>query len=473
MIKDNQKTLNRLHIVLDAVIIVLAYLVAYQVRFKILPQYIPSVLLDGVGHLTWTDSAVYLTLLIPGDLFLYSVCDLYKPRRGKRKKIDVWNLIKANILGALFFTFVLFVYKQPNLSRIFFFIFAAFNFGFGVLFRYILYKILRSLRKWGFNQKHVLILGYSRAAEAYIDRLMGNPEWGYHVHGILDDNMEVETAYKKIKVIGTIKELAERLQDNKLDEIVITLNIKEYSKLEGVVFICEKSGVHTKFVPDYNNIIASNPYMEDLFGLPVINIRNVPLSNTFSKMMKRLVDLFFGIIALILFSIPMLLVALLVRITSKGPIIFSQNRVGLHNREFKMYKFRSMKVQEAKKEERAWTTSNDSRVTNVGKFIRKTSLDELPQIINVIKGDMSLVGPRPERPLFVEKFREEIPRYMIKHQVRPGITGWAQINGYRGDTSIIKRIEYDLYYIENWSMMLDFKILFLTVFKGFINRNAY
>ena len=162
-----------------------------------------------------------------------------------------------------------------------------------------------------------------------------------------------------------------------------------------------------------------------------------------------------------------------VKATSKGPLIFKQERVGLHNKSFQMYKFRSMEVQDDAEEKKGWTTKNDPRVTKVGRILRSTSIDELPQFFNVLKGDMSLIGPRPERPLFVEKFKEEIPRYMIKHQVRPGITGWAQVNGYRGDTSIKKRIEYDLYYIENWSMAFDFKILFLTFFKGFINKNAY
>ena len=169
----------------------------------------------------------------------------------------------------------------------------------------------------------------------------------------------------------------------------------------------------------------------------------------------------------------MLAAAIGIKTTSRGPLIFKQERVGLHNKPFQMYKFRSMEVQSDADEKKGWTTKNDPRVTKVGRLLRSTSIDELPQFFNVLKGDMSLIGPRPERPLFVEKFKEEIPRYMIKHQVRPGITGWAQVNGYRGDTSIKKRIEYDLYYIENWSMAFDFKILFLTFFKGFINKNAY
>ena len=190
-------------------------------------------------------------------------------------------------------------------------------------------------------------------------------------------------------------------------------------------------------------------------------------------MVKRAMDLVGSIICIILFSPVMLVTALLIKGTSKGPLIFTQERVGLHNKPFQMYKFRSMEVQAKSEEKKGWTIKNDPRVTPVGRFIRKTSIDELPQLFNVLKGDMSLVGPRPERPQFVEKFREEIPRYMVKHQVRPGLTGWAQVNGYRGDTSIRKRIDCDLYYIENWTVGLDIKILFLTVFKGFVNKNAY
>ena len=188
---------------------------------------------------------------------------------------------------------------------------------------------------------------------------------------------------------------------------------------------------------------------------------------------KRTMDIIGAIIAIIIFSPVMLVTAILVKTTSKGPLIYKQERVGLHNQIFQMYKFRSMEVQSPKAERKAWTVRNDPRVTKVGKIIRRTSIDELPQLFNILKGDMSLVGPRPERPFFVEKFREEIPRYMVKHQVRPGLTGWAQVNGYRGDTSIKKRIEYDLYYIENWTLGLDIKILFLTFFKGFVNKNAY
>ncbi len=473
MIKDNQKTFNRFHIFIDALLITGAFLLAYPIRFDLLTKLGLFALQEGEGYLKFSKVAGYIVYVVPGYLLLYAFCSLYKPKRGRRRFIGAVSLFQANALGALYFAFIVFIAKEQDFSRGFFIVFLVLNMTFGLTFRYILAKILRAMRKRGFNQKHILIIGYSRAAEGYIDRLRANPDWGYHAIGILDDYMAIDTTYKGVKVIGEVCELQNLLDTNDLDEIVITLNLKEYDILEETVKICEKSGVHTKFVPDYNGIIASNPYMEDLYGLPVINIRNVPLSNTYNKIVKRFFDLLLGTIALVIAAIPMLIIALLVKLTSKGPIIYKQARVGLHNREFNMYKFRSMAVYENKSDQEGWTTRFDSRVTKVGKLIRKTSLDELPQIINVLKGNMSLVGPRPERPLFVEKFKEEIPRYMIKHQVRPGMTGWAQIHGYRGDTSIKRRIQYDLYYIENWSLGLDAKIMFLTIFKGFVNKNAY
>lgn len=291
--------------------------------------------------------------------------------------------------------------------------------------------------------------------------------------GILDNNIPAGTVYRGVKVLGSLGNLEIILPENKLDEIAITLSLKDYDYLESIVGICEKSGVHTKFIPDYNSMIPSKPYTEDLMGLPVINIRYVPLTNTGNKLIKRLVDIVGSAFGIVITSPIMLLAAVLVKATSPGPVIFKQERVGLHNKSFYMYKFRSMEQQKPKDEKKAWTVRDDPRVTRVGKLLRRTSLDELPQLFNILRGDMSLVGPRPERPLFVEKFREEIPRYMVKHQVRPGLTGWAQVNGLRGDTSIRKRIDYDIYYIENWTLGFDIKIIFMTFFTGFVNKNAY
>lgn len=237
--------------------------------------------------------------------------------------------------------------------------------------------------------------------------------------------------------------------------------------------ICEKYGVRTQIIPDYYKLITAKPYLDEVDGIPIISTRYIPLDIELNKLIKRLFDIIFSILSIIIFSPIMIIVSFIIKITSPGPVIYRQERVGMNRKLFTIYKFRSMCIQEEKEEKLMWTTSVDLRKTKFGEFIRKTSLDELPQLFNVLKGDMSLIGPRPERPQFVEKFMNEIPRYMVKHQVRPGMTGWAQVNGFRGDTSIEKRIEYDIYYIENWSVLLDIKILWLTLFKGFINKNAY
>ena len=473
MIKDNQKRLNHFHVALDAFVILLSYGLAWFI-VNGTPWFNVTV------HNKNAMAVVYLAagiLIVPFYLILYGGFHLYTPKRVQGRRLELANLFKANTIGLLAISLILYLGGKNdyfhNFSRSMVFLFFSINIVAECLMRNLLRYFLRSMRSKGYNQKHLLLVGYSRAAEGFIDRVNVNPEWGYKIRGILDDHEEWGKEYKGVRVIGKIQDLDTILELNTLDEIAITLSIREYEKLERIVAGCEKSGVHTKFIPDYNNFIPTKPFMEDLQGLPVIHIRHVPLTSLVNATMKRAVDLFGALVALILFSPIMAVTALLIKITSPGPIIFSQERVGLHNKPFKMYKFRSMAVQSAAQEKSQWTTPGDPRVTPVGKFIRKTSIDEMPQLFNVLKGDMSLVGPRPERPFFVEKFKEEIPRYMIKHQVRPGMTGWAQVNGYRGDTSITRRIEHDLYYIENWTLGFDFKILFLTFFKGFINKNAY
>ena len=414
-----------------------------------------------------------LYFIVPGYLLLYWMANLYRSKRFSSPWKEAVDVIRANIFGLVLFFVVLYIVNEPNFSRSMIFVFFGINIFIMLLVRKILRVALRSIRKRGYNIKHILLVGYSRATEAYIDRLLANPEWGYMVCGILDDKIPAGTLYRDIKVLGGIGNLQYILPENKMDEIGITLSLADYDKLEELVNLCEKYGVHTKFIPDYNSVIPSNPYTEDLQGLPVINIRRVPLTNTFNLMVKRIVDIFGSLVAIVIFSPIMLISAIAIKAGDGGEVIFKQTRVGLHNKEFEMYKFRTMRKQTEEDEAKGWTTKDDERVTKFGKFLRRTSLDEVPQFFNILKGDMSLVGPRPERPQWVEKFKEEIPRYMIKHQVRPGLTGWAQVNGYRGDTSIYKRIEYDIYYIENWSFTFDIKIMFLTIFKGFINKNAY
>lgn len=467
VIKDNQKLLNRLHVVIDALVIIFSYTAAWYLRFK------SGIFELDPWFLSLQEYMKALLIIVPGYLILYYAFQLYTPKRVQGRRYEAWHIIQANTIGLMAYILILYLTKQSDFSRTMFFVFFCVNVFSEVTVRNIIREGLRNMRKKGYNQKHILLIGYSRAAEQYIDRILSNPEWGYIVRGILADNKPRGTEYRGIKVLGRVENLTIILPQNKLDEIAITLGLAEYHKLEHIVSMCEKSGVHTKFIPDYNNIIPTKPYTEDLLGLPVINIRHVPLSNALNAFAKRCVDLFGAIVALILFSPVMAVVSVIIKASSPGPLIFRQERIGLQNKPFPMYKFRSMVVQDAASEKAKWTVQNDPRVTPIGKFIRKTSIDELPQLFNVLKGDMSLVGPRPERPQFVEKFREEIPRYMVKHQVRPGLTGWAQVNGYRGDTSIRKRIEHDLYYIENWTLGFDFKILFLTFFKGFVNKNAY
>ena len=469
MIRENQRQLNKIHVLLDSIVIVLSYLFSWLIMFG-----------TGESANTVLPPQIYfyaLVIILPSYLILNTVFGLYAPKRISGRRQELANISKANTIGLLLFTLVLYLgSKNPYLyhfSRRLVVIFYILSILLETAERNAIRIVLRSIRSKGYNQKHILLIGYSRAAEGYIDRVNRNPEWGYNIRGILDNHTERGYEYKGIKVIGTIDNLPMILEMNVLDEIAVTLSLKEYQYLEEIVADCEKSGVHTKFIPDYNNMIPTIPFIEDLQGMPIINIRHVPLMELHNEALKRAVDIFGAIVGLLVFSPVMVIVTILIKLTSRGPLIFAQQRVGYHQKPFMMYKFRSMVSQAPEEEAKEWTTKHDPRVTAIGKFIRRTSIDEVPQFWNILMGDMSLVGPRPERPHFVEEFKEKIPHYMIKHQVRPGLTGWAQVNGYRGDTSINKRIEHDLYYIENWTIGFDFKILFLTVFKGFINKNAY
>ncbi|MBQ4536161.1 MAG: undecaprenyl-phosphate glucose phosphotransferase [Lachnospiraceae bacterium] len=468
MIRDNQKIFNRLLVVMDAVLTGASFILAYYIKFHIFEEG------PGVGVLPVRDYYMLLGFIVPLYLVLYYQCSVYTPKRTVRRRHEISGILQANTLGMAALIIMLYmVVKEINFSRSVMAIFYVLNIFLMTLSRVMLRRSLQTIRSKGYNLKHILLVGYSRAAEEYITRIIDNPQWGYVVCGVLDNHIPQGTTYKGVKVLGSIGNLEYILPENKLDEIAITLALKDYDFLEEIVDICEKSGVHTKFVPDYNSMIPTKPYTEDLLGLPVINIRYVPLTNTGNIVAKRIVDIVGSLFGIIITSPIMILAAILVKCSGPGPVIFKQERVGLHNKPFYMYKFRSMEQQAPAKEKQAWTVKNDPRVTPIGKILRCTSLDELPQLFNILKGDMSLVGPRPERPLFVEKFKEEIPRYMVKHQVRPGLTGWAQVNGLRGDTSIRKRIEYDIYYIENWTMGFDIKIIFMTFFTGFVNKNAY
>ena len=298
---------------------------------------------------------------------------------------------------------------------------------------------------------------------------MQNKNLGYWIDGYVSDREE-ETGSLGLPYLGGYDSLPGLLAPKGVDEVVVSLEEKDFGLLGHIIEVCEQEGVKSSLLPFYTKYMPMRPYIDEVEGMPLINLRRVPLDNMLNSFVKRSFDIFWSLLGLLLLAPFLLAVAIGVKLSSPGPVIYSQERVGLNKKVFTMYKFRSMAV-EGNADKTTWGTRGDPRRTRFGTFLRKYSIDELPQLFNVLRGDMSLVGPRPERPFFVEKFREEIPLYMIKHLVRPGMTGWAQVNGWRGDTSIAKRIECDIHYIENWSFLLDLKILFLTVFRGFVNHS--
>ena len=487
MIKQNQKVLNKVQVLLDGICILISLILAWIIRFK------TGLITVKGGYLPFNQYIRPVIVILPIYLVVYNLFKLYTPRRMKSIFNEFTNLIKANTLGMMILILYLYIIKEINYSRYLLFVFGILNILITTFERLSVRILLRKLRRAGYNIKHIIIVGYSELTQEFIKRINTHHEWGYDVVGILDDNYyeEYKIAYEQVatasinfanagivndsdvEIIGRISELEYYLNKWDIDDVFITLNLKEYDKLGDIIQSCEKCGIRTQIIPDYYKYIPAKPYVEEVDGLPIINTRYVPLDNLLNRAIKRTFDMVVSMICLMIFSPIMLATAITIKLTSPGPIIFKQERVGLNRKKFIMYKFRSMKVQNEEDERKEWTTKNDPRKTKFGNFIRRTSIDELPQLFNVLKGDMSLIGPRPERPYFVEKFKEEIPKYMVKHQVRPGMTGWAQVNGLRGDTSIKKRIEYDIYYIENWDMKFDIKIMWYTVFRGFINKNAY
>lgn len=465
MIKENQKAINRIAMLIDCMTLVIAFLLSWYIR-------VASGLVElEEWHLSFKEFLIPFLIMIPVYLIIYNFKRLYNSERMIFVSNEIWNIIVSNVIGIIVFIGVLFITRQIHYSRRFLFIFFIVSTILTSLERVAFRKILRKLRKKGYNKKYTVFIGYSSSTDKFYELIKKNKHWGYSVCGIFDD---YKTEYEELSYLGKIDELEEYLEKNRdVEEIIITLEMKEYDKLKDIIEACEKMGVRAQIIPSYTKYFPAKPYVEEIGGVPLINLRYIPLDNIVNRFVKRTMDIVGSLIALILASPIMLIVAILIKLTSKGDVIFKQERIGLNKKPFIMYKFRSMKVQDPNEEKQNWTVKNDTRKTKVGTFIRKTSIDELPQFFNVLKGDMSLIGPRPERPQYVEKFKDEIPKYMVKHQVRPGITGWAQVNGWRGDTSIKKRIECDIYYIENWSFVFDVKIIILTFIKGFVNKNAY
>ncbi|MBQ7040101.1 MAG: undecaprenyl-phosphate glucose phosphotransferase, partial [Clostridia bacterium] len=321
---------------------------------------------------------------------------------------------------------------------------------------------LRLMRKKGYNKKFVLLIGFTEQGKAYLDAISKHKEMGYTAIGIMDD---AQNEYKNVPYLGRIDALSTVLEIHTVDEVVIAVPLDKYSALPEILETCENAGVKSVIIPAYADYIPAKPQMDEIDSVHLINTRYIPLDNMLFAAFKYGFDFVLSLIMCIVLSPVLLVCAALVKLSSKGPVLYTQERIGYNKKPFKIYKFRTM-FSDAPE---GWTIKDDPRVTPIGKFLRKTSLDELPQLFNVLKGEMSLVGPRPEQTVYVEQFKNEIPKYMLKHRVRPGITGLAQVKGFRGDTSIKERIRYDILYIENWSPFLDLKIMILTLF----NREGY
>lgn len=464
MIRENQKFLNNIQVIMDMTIIVVSFLLAYYIRFYIL---------NGYKSMEFSDLFIPILVSIPMYLLLYTIFDLYSPKRTKLIYKEIFDIAKVNFVAALILILGLYVFKIVNFSRVTLALFVILNTTITSINRICLRYTLRKYRKKGLNQKHCLIIGATNTSKELINRINKNKHWGYNVVGIIDNHKNKDGYFEDFKVIGNFEDVDYVLDNKHIDIVFITISAEEYIHIGSLLKACERAGVKTNIIPYYHKYVPAKPRMDDLDGLTMVDTRYVPLDSYIMAFSKRIFDIVFSLFAIILVSPIMLLSVIMIKLTSPGPVIYKQERVGLNRKKFYMYKFRSMKVQTEEEEKTKWSTKNDPRKTKWGSFMRKTSIDELPQFFNVLKGDMSIIGPRPERPYFVEKFRDEIPRYMIKHQVRPGITGWAQVSGFRGDTSIEGRIEHDLEYIENWTFFFDIKIVFLTIFKGFVNKNAY
>ena len=467
MIKENQKALNILLVLIDILVISVSLLCSIWLRFK-------TTLFGPIGgHLGFSSYLLFLILaVIPVYLILYFAFGLYKPRRTYKNIFsEATQIIKVNILAFFALVSILFIINQPDFSRIMLFLMAIIATIFGIIERFTIRSILKNLRVNNKNLKHILIVGDNELAYTFARKIRANPYLGFVVSGLLGREEHVGKEVEGSRIIGSFNQMDHVLENNRYDRVVLAIPLKYYYKINELVESCEKVGIKAEIIPDYIRYFPAQPSVDMIEDIPIINIRYVPLDDNFNKFLKYTSDYVISIIAIIITSPIMFVTAIAIKLTSPGPIIFKQERMGYNGKIFFFFFFRSMKVQDPSEEKSEWTTPDDPRKTKVGDFIRRTSIDELPQFFNVLKGDMSVVGPRPERPYFVDQFKESIPKYMVKHQVKPGLTGWAQIHGCRGDTSINKRIEYDIEYVENWHMGLDLAIMIKTALKK--NHNAY
>ena len=446
MIQRNQSALNFFSASADFFLVFFSYLFSAWFRLKVL---------NGWWENKGLSSPMILASLFyaAGLLFMLSILGFYNTTRVRKLSWKLSTLYIGATISIFIVTALIFVFKVEDVSRgiiaLFYVLTLVLLGGKQVLTRYI----LNHVRSSGYNIKHELLVGSGRLAKQYLEDLGSEPELGIEVDRTVRAEEDLDALLKSGK--------------GGIDEVVLALEPEEYAHITRHITACEKNGMRYYVIPFYNDMIPEHPVFENIGRTRLINMRANRLQLVGWAALKRGFDILVSALGLIILSPLLLFLALGVKLSSPGPVFFRQERVGYDQKRFYMLKFRSMVVND--RSDTAWSSSGDSRRTKFGAFMRRTSLDELPQLLNVLKGDMSLVGPRPELPFFVEKFREEIPLYMVKHQVKPGITGWAQVNGYRGDTSIKKRIELDLWYIENWSLLLDLQIIAMTVPWAMLN----
>ncbi|MEP6942297.1 MAG: undecaprenyl-phosphate glucose phosphotransferase [Betaproteobacteria bacterium] len=460
LLKSNASTLDELARIADPTIIALTGVAAQLV-------YVPGLAITPAYWLAIISVAL-------ASLFVFPTVGLYRPQRGASIVEDVRALVSGWLILLALGVFLVFVTKSGVLySRIWVALWVASGFISQTLVRVVLRLVLRSLRRRGLNLRHICIVGAGELGREVALRLRRAPWSGLQLHGFYDDTPGLAgSSIDGVPVLGSIESLRGDLDRGELDQVWIALPLRAEERIRQLVNELRAHPVQVRYVPDIFGFQLLRHSFSEVAGMPVIGLTDTPMQGV-QRLLKAAEDYVGGGIVLLLLSPVLLLVALVIRLTSPGPVLYRQQRVTWNGRHFSMLKFRSMQTGAENESGPVWSQQSDPRTTRVGALLRRFSLDELPQLFNVLRGEMSLVGPRPERPEFVARFREEIPGYMQKHMVKAGITGWAQVNDLRGSSDLGKRIQYDLYYIENWSLWFDLRILALTVWHVFKSRNAY
>ncbi len=412
-----------------------------------------------------------LIVVIPIYIWIFRSYRLYQLGRHIRRVEEIFTLLKGVAVGTIFLMALTFLYRGFSYSRLFLIFLWFFASIFVSLFRYGLIQWLYRLRRSSQDIQHVLIVGANRNARALIEWAHQNPHLGYQVDGVLvQDKNLIGKHLEGVSILGLVEECEEIIKRINPDEVIVADPSLPKEEVADLLLHCEDGMVSFKVAADLYGIVTSNLDVEYVASVPLLGLQPFPLDDPWNRFLKRFLDLVVAFFLSILLSPVFLLAALAIKLTDGGSVFYRQERIGQDGKNFRILKFRTMRPEAEKESGPVWAKKGDERTTPIGRLLRRFNLDELPQLGNVLRGDMSLVGPRPERPHFVNQFRSEIPRYMSRHKVKSGITGWAQVNGLRGNTSLQERIKYDLYYLENWSLLFDLEIVFMTLFAF---KNAY